>query len=358
MTGRGIDQILPHPVPPRLHESYVKDARDYVRLAEAVSGAVEHPVSWDYVWGDALAVLESQAPDARVVNLETSITLSDEPWPGKAVHYRMSPANVRCLVPAALSCCVLANNHVLDWGSSGLLDTCATLREAGIRFAGAGADLAAATAPAEVPLRGGRRLLVFAAAFPSSGVPHGWAAGRKRPGVNFIATPSSAAARGILAHIDAYRRSGDRVVVSLHWGSNWGYTIPTTHVEFAHALIDGGVDVVHGHSSHHPRGVEVYGERPVLYGCGDLLNDYEGIGGFDEYRGELTLLYLVRLHADSGELMELSAVPFQVRRLRLERAGAEDARWQAGRLTRASSEFDVEFTRWDGQLVARWSRRG
>lgn len=40
MTGRGVDQILPHPGDARLHEEYVKDARQYVRLAEAASGPV------------------------------------------------------------------------------------------------------------------------------------------------------------------------------------------------------------------------------------------------------------------------------------------------------------------------------
>jgi hypothetical protein len=80
------------------------------------------------------------------------------------------------------------------------------------------------------------------------------------------------------------------------------------------------VDVVHGHSSHHPRPVEVYRDRLVLYGCGDLINDYEGIGGRDEFRGELRLLYLVTLDAGSHALRKLRLVPMRARRLRLERA--------------------------------------
>jgi poly-gamma-glutamate synthesis protein (capsule biosynthesis protein) len=57
MTGRGIDQILPHPGDPRLYEPYVHDARDYLRLAEATHGPIRHPVAEDYVWGAALEEL-------------------------------------------------------------------------------------------------------------------------------------------------------------------------------------------------------------------------------------------------------------------------------------------------------------
>ena len=93
------------------------------------------------------------------------------------------------------------------------------------------------------------------------------------------------------------RRNTDVVVVSVHWGSNWGYDVPDAHVEFAHRLVDGGVDVVFGHSSHHPRPVEIYRGHPILYGCGDLINDYEGIGGHERFRDDLRLLYLVTLDA-------------------------------------------------------------
>jgi poly-gamma-glutamate capsule biosynthesis protein CapA/YwtB (metallophosphatase superfamily) len=50
-------------------------------------------------------------------------------------------------------------------------------------------------------------------------------------------------------------------------------------VRFARRLIDGGVDVIHGHSSHDLRPVEVYRGRLILYGCGDCIDDYEGISG-------------------------------------------------------------------------------
>jgi hypothetical protein len=145
-----------------------------------------------------LDVLAESAPDVRIVNLETSVTRSDQFAPNKAVHYRMNPANRSCLVAARPDVCALANNHVLDLGHRGLEDT-----------------------------------------------------------------------------LDALTRAG-----------------------------------LHGHSSHHPRPIEVYQGRLILYGCGDLINDYEGISGYEKYRDDLRLMYLASVDAN-GALVGLRMVPMQ-----------------------------------------------
>ena len=124
MTGRGIDQVLPHPSSPVLHEDYVQSAMDYVQLAEAANGPIPRRVNPAYIWGVALDEFNRMRPDARIINLETSITHSDDYAP-KGINYRMSPENADCLKAAAIDCCVLGNNHVLDFGRRGLLDTLA-----------------------------------------------------------------------------------------------------------------------------------------------------------------------------------------------------------------------------------------
>ncbi len=319
MTGRGIDQVLPHPVSPELYEPYVRSARDYVALAVRENGPIPAPAPFDYVWGDALPAM--QRADARIVNLETSVTARGKPWPGKGIHYRMHPANVACLTAARIDCCVLANNHVLDWGYEGLADTLETLHAAGIRTAGAGRDEAEAKAPAVLEVGGGR-VLVFAYGMASSGVLPDWAAG-SGAGVNFLPELSVSA---VSRNIQSVRQPGDVVIVSIHWGGNWGYGVSGAEREFAQGLIDAGVDVVHGHSSHHPKRVERHRGRPILYGCGDFINDYEGIGGYESFRPELALLYCF----EPGGRLALE--PFRMRRFRLERAAEADARWLAGTL--------------------------
>ena len=194
MTGRGIDQILPHPSKPHLYEPYVRSALGYVELAEQATGPIKRSVDFPYIWGDALAELERVRPNARIINLETSVTAAEDAWPGKGIHYRMHPSNVACISAAKIDCCVLANNHVLDWGHRGLAETLGTLRNAGLRTAGAGRDEAEAAAPAAIELPGNRRVLVFAFGMESSGVPRDWAAHKDRAGVNFLTGVSARSA--------------------------------------------------------------------------------------------------------------------------------------------------------------------
>jgi poly-gamma-glutamate synthesis protein (capsule biosynthesis protein) len=338
MTGRGVDQLLAHPGDPSLREDYLKDAREYLDLAADANGPVPRPVAPAYIWGDALAALDREAPAARIVNLETSVTASDRFWPDKGIHYRMRPRNIEALAAARLDVCVLSNNHVLDFDRPGLEETLATLHAAGLRTAGAGRDLAEARAPASVPLSGGGALHVFGLASPTSGVPAEWAAGPGLPGVDLLSELSDGAADEVAGRVRAARRPGDLAVVSIHWGSNWGFEIPAAQVRFAHRLVDGGVDLVHGHSSHHVRPFEVYRGHLVLYGCGDFLSDYEGIRGYEAFRGELAVAYLPTLDA-GGRVSRLKLLPFRLRRLRLERASRDDTAWLADTLNRTGAEF-------------------
>ena len=353
MTGRGIDQVLPHPNDPVIHERYAGSALDYVELAERVNGVIPAPVPFDYVWGDALAELHRVAPDARIVNLETSITTSDA-WEPKGINYRMNPGNVPCLSAAGIDCCVLANNHVLDWGPEGLDETLTTLRAAGLHTAGAGPDRAAAWAPAVLATSEGR-ILVFGLGAPDSGVPRAWAAAEDVPGVAFLPDLSKGTANEVVAHVQRFRRAGDIVVISVHWGENWGYAVPPSHRDFAHRLVGSGtVDVIHGHSSHHPRGLEVYEGKPILYGCGDFLNDYEGISGYEEFLDDLVLMYFPTL--DASGLTQLRMVPLRLRRFRLERAAPPDAARLQQVLDRESAPFGASIeTTEDGALLARWA---
>ena len=121
------------------------------------------------------------------------------------------------------------------------------------------------------------------------------------------------------------RQTGDVVILSIHWGPNWGFEIPEDHRRFAHELIDkAGVSIVHGHSSHHPFAMEVYRDRLILYGCGDFLNDYEGIRGYEEFLHDLTLMYFASIDLASGNLLSLEMVPLQIRQFRLVHAPSED----------------------------------
>jgi poly-gamma-glutamate capsule biosynthesis protein CapA/YwtB (metallophosphatase superfamily) len=346
MTGRGIDQILPHPGDSRLHEPCMESSLEYVKLAERASDPINRPVDFSYIWGDALEVFQNEQPQAKVINLETTITPSDTHWRSKDVHYKMSPENIGCLIAAGIDCCVLANNHMLDWGVAGLLDTLVALDEAGIKHVGAGRSLYEAQQPAILPTGGDGSLIVFSLGSTSSGIPIEWSAKENRPGLSVIESRSDDAICSIARKITEVKKEGDVVVISIHWGGNWGYKIPYSQKKLAHRFIDEiGVDIVHGHSSHHVKAIEVYKERLILYGCGDFLNDYEGISGYENFRGDLALMYFADLNPATGKLLALRMIPTQVRRFRVNRASEADTQWLEALLNREGKRFGTAVQR-------------
>jgi poly-gamma-glutamate synthesis protein (capsule biosynthesis protein) len=234
------------------------------------------------------------------------------------------------------------------------------LQAAGLKCAGAGMNRHEAAAPVVREIAGKGRVVIFSIGSVTSGIPYSWAATEHRMGVNLLAELSNDEVRRIHELVAATRRPGDIVVASIHWGSNWGYEISENRRKFAHRLIDSaGIDVIHGHSSHHVLGMEVYRGHPILYGCGDFLNDYEGISGHDEYRGDLGLIYFADFEPSTGELVRLRVVPTQVRRMRVNRAGSGDAQWLRDILSRESQKYEVgvEVEPDGGTLNVKWHHR-
>lgn len=351
MTGRGIDQVLPFSTDPRLFEPYIKDAKRYVEIARWHSGAIPDEISYKYVWGDAIEVLEKIDPDIRIINLETAVTLSSDRWKGKRIHYRMHPRNISLLSTAGIDACVLGNNHALDWGFEGLRETLETLHGEDIATAGAGTNRASAAKPAVFPGDEGR-LLLFSWATPDAGAPLAWSAEENRPGLNVLPDLTQDTAEKVVRNVEKHRSEDDRVVVSLHWGGNWGYEVPTAQQEFARHLVDAdAADIIHGHSSHHPKGIEMYKERPILYGCGDLINDYEGISGHEKYRSELSLMYFPRIDA-GGALDRFEMIPMKMHRFRLNRPDEEETEWLTDIMNRECQKFGTGVNRKkDGRLI-------
>ncbi|XP_074638289.1 putative polyglutamine synthesis accessory protein MT0602 isoform X3 [Acropora palmata] len=354
MLGRGIDMILEHSNHPILYERNGLDARDYVTLAERQNGSIpdrsERPV--DYVWGAAIPVLKEKKPDLKMINLETSVTTSDTPWPIKGIHYRMHPKNVKVIQSAGIDCCVLANNHVADWGFPGLLETMDTLQIAGIKCAGVGRNSFEAQSPAAFHLHHNTRVLVFSAGHSSSGVCDSWEANPDREGVNMLEfyKPAEAVAQ-LREQIYKHKQDGDIIILSVHWGGNWGWKIDSSFVKFAHKAIDeAGVHVIHGHSSHHVKGIEVYNGRLIIYGCGDFLNDYEGITGHDNFRGDLALMYFVDINPATGLLEGLRMVPTQTIHLCVNKAKEDGIKWLMSTMSRECKKFGCDVRRVGDEL--------
>ena len=329
MTGRGIDQVLPHPGDPELFEKAVTSAEDYVWLAERRSGPIPRPVSYAHVWGDLGDEIARRHCDLRLINLETAITRAGMPEP-KGINYRMHPDNIEVLNCVGIDGCILANNHAMDWGRAALIDTLDTLKAAGVGTVGAGRTAVEAASPLIHDCPGRGRVIVVAFGAETAGVPRSWAAGDSLPGVELLPQNPEVTVARVRDRITPLRRPDDVLVVSIHWGGNWGYEVSDDQRTLAYALIDrAGADVIFGHSSHHPKCVELHSGKLILYGAGDLINDYEGIEGFERYRGDLALAYFVDVSTCDGRLATLEMVPYQRRGFRLQRIGGETAAWLA-----------------------------
>lgn len=222
-------------------------------------------------WGTTLEVLKGA--DAVLANLECAITDHARPWTRtrKVFHFRARPHAIAVLRAAGIRYVSLANNHVLDFETEGLLDTVAYLDQAGIAHAGAGRTLDEARRPALVDVG---ELKVGFMALTDNEPPFAATAGT--PGVWHTPIATTAAVLDPIAEgVAALRRAGARIIVlSVHWGPNMVEVPPNHHRRFAEAVIGLGVDIVHGHSAHLFQGVAVVGRGLALFDTGDFLDDY------------------------------------------------------------------------------------
>jgi poly-gamma-glutamate capsule biosynthesis protein CapA/YwtB (metallophosphatase superfamily) len=236
---------------------------------------------------------------------------------------------VQVLREARVDACSLANNHILDFGSPGLIETIEVLGSVGIQHVGAGRTLEEATAPAVLERRG-----VTVGILGYTDNEPDWAAANGRPGTHYISVDEIPRAQ---ADVEALRERVDVVIVTIHWGPNMRLRPAPEYRRFAQAVIDAGADVLHGHSAHVFQGIETRGRGLILYDTGDLVDDYR----VDPVlRNDLSFLYLVQ--ADSAGVTGLGMIPVRIANLQVNRAQGEDYRLAVDRVMGLSREFGTE----------------
>ena len=283
-----------------------------------------------YPWGDTLPIFRQA--DFRVCNLECVISDAGVPWSvtPKVFHFRSDARNVAALQIAGINAVSLANNHTLDYEYEGMYEMLKTLDGAGIRHAGAGASLPASSAPAFSEV-GGQRigLIAFTDNEPV------WEAGENRPGLFYVPIDlEDGRARRLLEEVDKAKGVVELLILSAHWGPNWGYRPPAEHLPFARALIDAGADIIFGHSGHVFRGVELYKGKPIIYCAGDFIDDY----AVDEIeRNDQSFIFVVE--ARGGEIRGLRLHPTVITDYQARLARGIEAEEIASRMTRLCREL-------------------
>lgn len=240
-----------------------------VMLGRLVNKVLKHSDP-AYPWGNTLSILQNA--DLRICNLECVLSDIGIPWSmtPKVFHFRSDEKNIKTLQIANIDIASIANNHVLDYEYEALERMLKILDEQGILHAGAGTNLAEASKPAYCQIKSQKVAVV---AFTDN--EPDWAAKENKPGVLYVPTEiADQRMQNLLKQIENVRKEVDFLIVSTHWGSNWGYYPPREHVSIGHALIDAGADLIFGHSGHVFRGVEVYKNGIIIYSAGDFIDDY------------------------------------------------------------------------------------
>jgi len=295
-----------------------------------------------YPWGDLLPLLWDV--DLFLVNLECALTSHTVKWGArtKAFHFRADPAAIEVLRMGRVDCATIANNHIMDFGATGLLETVDVLKRAGIAAPGAGADQRTAGLPARLAVPGLRVQVIALADHPSE-----WAAGPASPGINHTAVSLDPDDLDPVARaVRAAREEADVVIVSVHWGPNMQDRPSRGFQAFARAVVDMGADIFWGHSAHVVQGVELRGQGLILYDTGDLIDDY----AVDPVlRNDRSALFLLRFAG--GVLQELNVVPVRISDCQATLAAGEDREWRLGRLEELSGEFGTTYQREGGRLI-------
>ena len=285
----------------------------------------------------SLDVVEAvREADLFVLNLECCISARGSRWPdpAKPFFFRAPPSAVEALALLGVDCVTLANNHALDYGEEALLDTLEHLRDGGIAWVGAGADLAAARATVVLEANGFRLGVVGVTDHPSE-----FAARPGGPGVAYAPLREGVPdwLRRAVRELEA-----DAVLITPHWGPNM-VASPLPYVRAAaDALVEAGATLVAGHSAHVFHGVA----GRVLYDLGDFLDDYAVDPLLRNDRG---LLFLVTL-GERGPI-RVEAVPLELEYCHTCLARGDEAAWIRRRFREACAELGTEVSDEEGRLV-------
>jgi poly-gamma-glutamate capsule biosynthesis protein CapA/YwtB (metallophosphatase superfamily) len=300
-----------------------------VMLGRLVNQVLTHEPP-DYPWGDTLAVFA--AADFRLCNLECVMADRGRPWSvtPKLFHFRSDTKNVAALQAAHIDCVSLANNHTLDFEDEALVEMLRLLDTAGIGHAGAGEDLAESSRAA-VTLVQGRRIGVIA--FTDN--EPGWEAEERKPGIFYVPIDvHDTRAKKLLEMIRKCKAELDFLIVSAHWGPNWGYRPPAEHPPFARALIEAGADAIFGHSGHVFRGIELHQAKPIIYCAGNFIDDY----AVDEVeRNDQSWMFVLEI--DGSQVQRLLLYPTVIRDFQARLAPPGEAEAMAANMQRLCTEL-------------------
>ncbi len=256
----------------------------------------QHYIGQNYAYAFARIPWFKQA-DISVINLENPLTTATEAME-KPFVFKAPPRLVEVLKDGGVDLANLANNHIYDYGAPGLMETIQTLKAAGIRYVGAGANFAEAHRPVIFERKGIR--IGFLAYYGVRAHSESHPAGEDDPGTALRRL------RFIRDDVRALRPKVDFLVVIFHWGFEKEHFPRPHQIKFAHRVIDYGADLIVGHHPHVLQGVEKYKGKMIVYSLGNFI-----FGGL--YRTHYqTAVLQVNIDARHPQKWDVRFLPVQV----------------------------------------------
>lgn len=201
--------------------------------------------------------------DLSVLNLETPVTERGTPAEDKSFVFKAPPKALPSMHKAGVDAVNLANNHTLDQGVEGLLDTLKHLKDSKIHFFGAGKNKQDAYAPLYLERKGIKIALCgFSRVIPQAD----WAAGKNKPGLAVAYDPAEA-----VKAVQGARQNADLVIVVAHWGKERTTKLEKHQTSLAHAFVDAGADLIIGGHPHVLQGLEQYKGKWIAYSTGNFI---------------------------------------------------------------------------------------
>jgi len=240
--------------------------------------------------------------DFVMANLESPLTNNDQSLVNQKYIFKATPDIAFILADAGITAVTLANNHMLDYDVTGLLDTLTSLSNAKVLYAGAGRNETTASLPIMYQLGESHIAVLCYTQISSKEM-----IAKNNPGVNFFELEKAK------NDIQKYRFC-NTVIIILHWGNEYFYYPSSKQIDIAHALIDAGADAIVGHHPHVYQGIEIYKNRPIVYSLGNFLfgSIHEGINdniACALYLSEKGKILKIHIYAIKGKFTDANIQP-------------------------------------------------
>lgn len=232
--------------------------------------------------------------DIMCLNNEFTYSTGGTPLKGKAYTFRAHPSRVEILKEMGVDIVSLANNHAYDYGPQSLIDTMATLKEAGISYVGAGHNIDEAMEPAYFEVDG--KTIAYVAA--------------SRAEKNKMTPQATMDSPGILRCYDTElfvetikeaKKNADYVIAYVHWGTEYSYELEEVQLSTGREYLDAGADIIIGAHPHILQGIEYYNGKPIVYSLGNYWFNNKDID---------TILLNIHFYGDdTEEYIELEIIP-------------------------------------------------